>query len=182
MRIWIAFAHRIKGRDPVPIHVRVSLLELPRNGHRLGLRLLDRDAGLEPPDDTQPARHAAREQVRIHFARIPGAGRPHQRLHHHRDIDITRPARLDPIEASGGHADDGEAPAVERELFSDHVRIAAETPLPQAVADDGDRVCARRPVLVRQEGTAKRGADAEQIKVVARDNQTADEFRSVLHI
>ena len=71
-------------------------------------------------------------------------------------------------EARRHHADDLAGVAVHPQRAAKHVRVAAETPLPQAVAEDHH--AAARRVLRRQEAPAQRGRDAERREQAGRND------------
>ena len=58
--------------------------------------------------------------------------------------------------------------------FADDVAIAGERSLPQAVAQDDDRVLPGRDLIRRQQRPAELGTHAEPLEVVAR-HQLADD-------
>ena len=70
------------------------------------------------------------------------------RFHFERRIeDLTR-AGVPPSEAARHYTDDGEVCSVELDLLAQDGSGAAETPLPEAVADDGDRMPVERAVVL----------------------------------
>src|SRR5215208_825919 len=73
-------------------------------------------------------------------------------------------------------ANDGRWITVEVDGLSDDVRIAAETSLPQPVAENGDVVVAGR-VFLRGETPAMQWFAAEHVQVVERDDGAAHNFR-----
>ena len=82
-----------------------------------------------------------------------------------------------PRKPGGADADDREGAAVERDRAPDDRRIAGESPLPEVVAEDDDRVRVRRAVFLRQERAAEDRADAERVEEVAADELAEDALR-----
>src|SRR5436305_819566 len=113
--------------DAVALHdLRKAFEQLAGDHAHVGARLLDGHARLEPPDGLQPESAARLLEL------WPGGERhPHVCLF------------LREGEARGHDADDCAVYAVEADRLPDDVRVTAEAPLPQAVADDGDEVAAR---------------------------------------
>ena len=116
-----------------PVHPNLQVLGLvelvdlaqPRGDRvHLVLRLLQRDAVTQPRDHRQPGR-VPREVGDVGRQHAPGIDvGGHRRVR--RQVDPER-RRQD--------ADDDRAPAIQLNRAADHVRIAAESPLPQPVAE-----------------------------------------------
>jgi hypothetical protein len=86
-------------------------------------RRLQRDARLEARDDVEPVHVARRGEVLRRPERRPQLGRAGARE----------------AVARRQHADDRVALAAQGDLRADHLRVAAEAPLPEAVAEDDRR-------------------------------------------
>ena len=82
---------------------------------------------------------------------VPEPGRSHG-PHRERRPDIGRLADRFAEEFGRCDSDDGEDHSFEGKCASDHARVLAETALPVAVADDGDRLPRRKSILVGTEG------------------------------
>ena len=135
-------------RPDADAHVLVLVRELRRQAGGdhlgLGLRLLDGDAGLQPPDRA-PAAIAARLHDRARALRPLVVERG-------RDPHLGR-LRLDRKPESGRHhADDGEARVVEVDGASDHARRRRRTAPARSAssASPGVRSGRRRPHLLRR--------------------------------
>jgi hypothetical protein len=94
--------------------------------------------------------------------------------HHQRNPHFGRVSNFSPDEPFGRDADDRERAAVERDLAVDDRRVCAEATLPRGVAQHGDGVRPRSPILFGQEAAAERGAHAEHVEVVARRQVAPD--------
>ena len=153
--------------------------EIGNHRIELGAGLLDGGAGLQAADAEDPAVARVLQQVRVLLAGIPGARRAHDRLHHHRHVERPRAADLRPGESGRRDADDREDVAVEADLAADDVRLAAETCLPELVADDRHRMRARRLVVDAREQPSAGRLDAEHVEEVAGDDEAAHELRRI---
>ena len=131
---------------------------------------------LEPPQAEEPAVGAPAKEIGIHLPGIAGARGPHDRLHHHGHVEVPERSPLRAVEPFRGHADDGEAVAVEEDIPPHDPRLAVEPPPPQAVADHGHGVRPRRDVVARGEEAAKRRPHAEHVEVVAGGDDADDEL------
>ena len=74
------------------------------------------------------------------------------------------------VEVFRSDAEDGERMAVDEHGLADDVARSGEAGLPVAVAEDGDGICIFGCVVLLREQAAKRGLQAEKLKVVAGDN------------
>ena len=72
--------------------------------------------------------------------------------------------------------DDGVRVAAKRDRSADDLRIAAELPLPEAVAED-DNPAAVRKILFRREGAAKLHRSAEECEIVMSNVDAMNLFR-----
>src|SRR5262245_63993664 len=66
--------------------------------------------------------------------------------------------------------------AVQSHFPSDNVAGAAETVHPHTMADDGDRMRVRRSVVFGRDHATERGARAERLEVIARDDHAVYEI------
>src|SRR4029434_5339083 len=88
----------------------------------------------------------------------------------------TFPTRRSSDLPRGHHADDREPMAVQSHFPPDNVAGAAETVPPQTMADDGDRMRVRRSVVFGRDHATERGARAERLEVIARDDHAFDQI------
>src|SRR5258706_7289025 len=80
------------------------------------------------------------------------------------------------LKTLGRDADDCVALTIERHRFSDHARLARESPLPQRVAYDDDLARARVFFIVTKR-TTELWFRTHQPEEARRDTRTADSFR-----
>ena len=140
--------------------MNVLLRQPLRDERQIGLRLLDRDAGLEPPDGKQIAR----------AARLPIAGAERER---HPKINRLRQGRVPAghdifgREAEVRRHDANHPVIVAAEVYAliEDVRIGAEAPRPQVVAENDD-VTAARFFFLRLEVAAELWSNAEGCKEI----------------
>ncbi len=111
------------------------------------------------------------------IARVQPIAGDDRRLHHHRHEEIEVQVRLGAAKPGWADADDGEGAAVERQRAAEDGRIAGESPLPEVVAEDDDRVRVWRAVFVRQERAAENRVDTERVEEVAADDLAEDAVR-----
>jgi hypothetical protein len=136
---------------------------------RPGFSLGRRDAGLEPAEHVQPHRLVGRR-----FVEVIVAGE-HARLHAQRYPQVGElTARL--ADERGGHdADNRKSGIPDRQRSADHIGAAAESALPEVVADHGfSRVDA---IGVRGEHAAGGRIRTQHLEVGARDHAAAHLFR-----
>ena len=117
---------------------------------QIGTRLLDRDAGREPPD-----RAGISAVTMLLLGGNHGEGKP----------DVT-PIRE--IESGLHHTDDRVRAAVDRYALADDRAIAREAPLPQALAQQGD-VLTALSIFVGGEVAADHRVNAERREQVRGD-------------
>ena len=133
--------------------VRVRRLQILGERRHLGLRALERDAGLEPRREIQVlVRVAAGERRRLERER-------------HEQIGL---AGEEAREALRHHADDLIRLAIQLDRLSDRARLAGKEPRPHAVAQHDDVLLAR-VVVVAAERAAEHRRHAEHVKPVAGD-------------
>ena len=122
----------------------------------VGLRLGERDSGLEAGDSVE-----AEAGVAIHENRVVPLADG--------SVDVTlAEAGKAEVEARRNHADDGEVPAIEGEILAQDIWRSTEFALPQAFADERDG--GRSALLFRwREGASKDGIHAEQREEAAGD-------------
>ena len=87
-----------------------------------------------------------------------------------------RHIRLSADEFPGGDPDDLVGMAVEAHVPADERPVAAEPPAPEALAQDHDRVCPRREIVLRCQEPAERGLTAKHPEVIARNRQPEGEL------
>ena len=90
-----------------------------------------------------------------------------QRLDAERHHDVDGAADFDAKELGRHYAHDRDRHAVDRHPRADHARGAVESPLPQAIADDGDRAVrsAARPIVGFRERAAEQRRHAERREI-----------------
>ena len=143
-------------------HLRPGSLTLDRRGltpegERHGLHAGCGAVRGHSEDDVQPEHLGLRRPRLLEIAaRTPVVRlKPQRRLHHGRRPDIGRPrvdARAE--EPSCRDANDGHGCPVDGQLGAHDVWRPSEARIPVAIADDGDRVPAKRPIVLRAEQAA----------------------------
>ena len=108
------------------------------------------------------------------------AANPGVECNRQRDIARFCQRALRAVEVGRRDADNGERHIGNRDDASDDLRIGGEVRTPVPLAEHHDRRC-RGAVIARLDGAAGTGAHAEDRKVVAGDQQTADGFRASIH-
>ena len=103
---------------------RVRLLDLLRDSGHLSLRLLRRNAGLEPRKDTQVA--------------AGGSAVVDRRIE--RDRHPCFHLVIEKVKTGRHHSHDGALPATHGRLLANHSRITAEACLPKLITEDDDEV------------------------------------------
>ena len=165
--------HERRSRDDDPLVAVVvgKLADEPRRDRRhLALRLLDRDAVLQPAAHHQPDRAPRRQPGRT----------PRHRLRRHRDRQPQVGAeQRRALEAARRDANDRERVAVEENRLADDSRIRVVPALPQLVADHRHRAFPRRPIVSILERPAVRRARAEHGEVIAADDRAEHALRGV---
>ena len=122
----------------------------------LGLRLREGDVGPHARDDAQ-------EPLTARSLAEPGRLERQPRLQIVRDVRVRRHHRAE----TGRHdADDGPLPVADADRAADDRGIAAEAPLPQRMGENHRRCGA---FVGRRERAAVRGAGAEHVEEVSRD-------------
>ena len=159
------------GHGPLLVRLRMRGRKLLHDDLQVRLRPLDRLAVREPALHEQPAlaaalepgvagrrRHAVLNASRLDFL-DPRQRQPHLRLQHRQHARERR--RCD--------ADDGVGLAVNEQRFAERRRIPSVVAHPRAVREDNGARRARA-IVFGQQRASERGADAEQLEVVARDD------------
>src|SRR5215510_5269193 len=149
------------------VRARIVLLKPARDGLHLRLGLFQSDVGFESPKEVEPASAPVLEYVFRH----PGNG---LRLHSQREPKIDRGAGHHAIKISGSDTNNDEVMTVEVDFPSDHVGISAESPLPETIAQHGDRLCAKLSVIFRQNEATQCRLHTERRKVIACDQVAPD--------
>ncbi len=150
----------------------------PHERRQRALRPLDADIPAQPHDHAHFRR--LRRTHRTHRARRRTRRRracgSHQLLTHDRAVHRERHPQIarrvvESAELRPHHADDDEGLIVERNLASEHRRIAIEQPFPSLVAQHGDGGAARRARIELRDAAAQAHpvGDAERVEVVAGD-------------
>ena len=154
-----------RSAQPVPAGIVGRILRAAL-GERVDalLRERRRHAGLQPAEGALQHERAA-DRLRRKRRREPAGRRPH--------LDVGRGAAPRMAERLRRDADDRIHVVVDADPLAEDVRIAAEAPLPQRVADDGDLGDAGLRVG-RAEHAADLGADAEHREVVRVDERRLD--------
>src|SRR5262249_54576744 len=88
--------------------------------------------------------------------------------HHHRRVYFRLEEHHRSTEPFRGDAGNCEVVSIDLELLSDQIRIAPESGLPAAIADDRDRIRAGDAVFLLSEHPAFDGPHTEQIEIIAR--------------
>ena len=96
-------------------------------------------------------------------------GRHDRRLHHGRHPDVRRASDLEPEELARRDADDCERRSREVNRPADDGGFERKSPLPVAVADDGNRMAIRVHVVCGANGAPGHRVDAEELEVASRD-------------
>ena len=87
-----------------------------------------------------------------------------------------RHIRLSAHEVVGRDADDFVRAPVESNGPTDERRVAAELPAPETLAQDNDRVCSRRDIVVRRQESSERRLTAKHAEIVSRNGQPEGEL------
>src|SRR6185295_10506012 len=90
----------------------------------------------------------------------------HHRLHHHRNIYISRHAQLRATKLRRHHTDDRKALAVELQFLSNDIS-AAESTLPEPITDHDYRMGSRVLIVFKRDDSAQLSSHAESLEVVA---------------
>jgi hypothetical protein len=139
---------------------RIRRRQPPRDRIHLCLCLRDGDARTQPREQAQRTARAIGHAIAEHQRR------PHLgvRLPEGRELKLPR-----------HHPDDGVIPIRQLDGSTHHVRIAAELPLPQSIADheDGGRA---RAIFAARESAAQQRRNAQRGKHVRRHLQARDFF------
>ena len=91
------------------------------------------------------------------------------RRHHQGNPGFEDQSRQGAAKLRRGDADDGQLLAIHADSGADHAGVGAETPLPEAVADDGNRIAALLiAVLLGREESAGSGFYSQHGKIVSR--------------
>ena len=149
--------------------VRMGRGDAPSDGRELEAGLFDRDARLQSSEDRVPRAAAIGSTHLRHRPTAPVAKRKPE----------ARAGRE--VEGRRHHADDRERTAAKRihvERLADDRRIAPETRLPEAVADD-DRAPAARSVIVPVQRSSERRRDAHDGKESRRRVRALNTFAAV---
>ena len=85
-----------------------------------------------------------------------------------------------PLKPGAPNADDRHRMAIDDERLIENRGVAAETPLPEAVAEHGDRMRSRRAVVSIVEHAPQGGTHAKDIEVVAADDVAVDALGAAL--
>ena len=128
------------------------LFEVDGDALHVGAGLLDGDARLQARDAVQPWVIAAILPAGV-FRRLADR-RP--------QLDAARE-----LEVGRHDADHREAAVVERHLLIEDAGVAAEAPLPERVAEHGDRLRARLVFVIGEEA-APQGIDAQRLEQLSR--------------
>ncbi len=138
-----------------PRHLRGAAFDECRQFAR---GLFPRRPGGQPAEDLQPVRASVGHQILADVV-----------LRRQRDPQIGGRAHIRSGESALGHADDGEGMSVEQHAAADHVRISAERPTPETIADDRYGVRRGRSVVFRRERAAEPRGSTQHVEVVARN-------------
>ena len=87
-----------------------------------------------------------------------------------------RHVRLSADELLGGDPDDLVEMAVEANVPTDERRVAAELPAPETLAQNNDRVCPRREIILRCQEPSERRLTPKHREIVARNRQPEGEL------
>src|SRR5262245_2191876 len=100
------------------------------------------------------------------------ASRPAQRTHRHRNPNLGPRRNKSADEPRRRYSDHSEALVIERNIFTDQLRIAAESPLPEIIAEHCYRTGARRAIFFEGKRAPLRHRHAQNVKVVPCDKFT----------
>ena len=161
-----------QARESLVVARRVEL-PVERIDRRRGL--LTRDAVAQSADDVQPHEFPRLEDGRVvEEASADGSRRSN------RHVEAGRGPKHDASKARLGHADNGDGLLVNPQQSADHGRVRAETRAPVVVAEHGNDGTVT-DIVRRQQDASGRGADAEDLKRVARHEHRGGELRAVVH-
>jgi len=102
--------------------------------------------------------------------------------HRNGNPHVRREEPLGAAESRRRDAEHGERHPVDAHGSADDVSIGAERGTPVRVAEHDHRMFPWRAIVVRRERAAECGANAEQIEIVARDEQSPRAPRAVVHL
>jgi len=174
-RVEQADAHAVGLDQPEPpVPVRVGALTGELDGHRVGGALGRGEvlAILEAAGQNQPRVVPVLERDRK-------GQRLAERRHGH--PDVRRDDHVRRREAIGRDADHGERVAVDEHRAAEHLRIRAEPPGPQTVADDRHGVSLGQPILLAPERPAERRSHAHHVEVVGAGKLAEDHLGRAVH-
>src|SRR5580704_7809836 len=152
---------RPESNGPAAISGGILGLEAAGDCGEFLLSLGEGYAGLEACVGFDPARAAIFKLVAAGLEDVlHGSGHP----------EVHAPTDEGAVKAFGGDADDGVHYAVEALRLADDLRITAEAPLPELVADYGDGMRALPLVFAGKEAATKHGGNADGVEVVGGDD------------
>ena len=153
--------------------VRVLPGELLGQGRDFGIRLLHGHARFRPRQPQQVTRVAVPQHPVRHGVEL--------RRHHQRNPGFERQPRHAAAKLRRSHADHRQLLPVHAQCAADRARVAAESPLPKAVADHGHRIAALLiAVLLGREEPSGGWLHAQHGKVVSGYQFAPDPFGTIL--
>src|SRR5262249_8375088 len=153
---------------PALILARVLTLEILRDTLQSGLGLRRPNALFQTAHDGEHERAPGRHQCRNGEGVLIGR---------HGDVYVRAEKLVEAVELFRSDTDNGEAVAIEPDSALRDAWVSAVNTLPQTVADDGNVGPGATGIFLRQECSAGRGAYAESIEVVARNEVGHDQPR-----
>ena len=139
----------------------------PVDGRDGGLHLFRRNSRFQAAQDIQPVSAAVRETV-------PGGGNLALHGDGHEQFGIL--SREHPAESGGRDPDHDHGMAVEGHLCIQDAGLAGEAPHPVIVAEHDHGMRARSAVVLRREGAADGGGNAQHFEKIAGDDFGAGAF------
>ena len=136
------------------------------------LRLFACDSGFEPAENFGPAEAVVVQSVKV---------RVRQFVHHrYRNTDLRSVAGFHPIKSGAAHAEDRQRPTIDNEFLPNDGPVSAETRLPVAVAENGNRMPALDQIVGSVENPANGGADPQNREIISGHKLRADQLRAAL--
>ncbi len=136
--------------------LEIFLKELPVDDVRFRASFVERHSFTQTSHRSQPSGSKVLEH------RAPG--RKDLGLHHQGNVEVDRIADFDAMKPALRDADDGHGLPVHEDGASDRLGIARESPLPECVAQDHDRMAARPDVVLPGEDPAHGGSHSESLE------------------
>ena len=151
--------------DARPEFLKLSYKNLVIEDVERSLGLRDWDFRLATRHHSEPAVPRILQPVRRH--------RTKSRSHHHGHANIGVACHFCAVKSGRRDADDANRMVIQDYILADDRRIAAESPLPVAITQDGNGMRARCAVVLRPNQAAKKRLHAQCFKIIS-GNHLAD--------